>query len=208
MTTTEKLNIPEPVRTPLLAVLGAGDYAAKAVADAFAKAKARAEETRTAVEDLPSEVAGLREKLDPAELRKLLDAYTSAAVSLYKHLAEHGEEALGKLREQPQGKQLEDVIVAAQVKAGDVAGDAREVAEDVLSKVTRKTRSVGEKTAIAVEDATEDLALAVEEAGGEVAHEVRSTARKAANKTDPARKPAAKATPAAAKPAAKPTTAK
>ncbi|MCG8914207.1 hypothetical protein L6E12_00140 [Actinokineospora sp. PR83] len=215
MTTTEKTTLPEPVRTPLLAVLGAGDYAARAVAEAFAKAKGRAENT---VEDLPGEVAGLRGKLDPAELRKLVDAYTAAAVSLYQKLAEHGEDALGKLREQPQVKQLEDALALAQLKAGDVADDARVLTEDLLAKVTRKTRSVGEKaaratedlterTALATQDIAEEVAEAVEDAGAELAHEVRSTSRKAANKTDPARKPAATtAKPATAKPAAKPTT--
>ncbi|EWC58523.1 Iron-regulated heparin binding hemagglutinin HbhA (Adhesin) [Actinokineospora spheciospongiae] len=220
---TEKTTLPEPVRTPLLAVLGAGDYAAKAVAEAFARAKGRAEST---VEELPGEVAGLRGKLDPAELRKLVDAYAAAAVSLYQKLAEHGEDALGKLREQPQVKQLEDALALAQLKAGDVAGDARVLTEDLLAKVTRKTRAAGEKAASVTEDLTERTALAtqelaeevaeaVEDAGAELAHEVRTTSRKAADKADPARKPAATtakpaatgtAKPATAKPAAKPTT--
>ncbi|OLR90772.1 hypothetical protein [Actinokineospora bangkokensis] len=176
MTTTEKTTDKTALPAPLLAVLGAGDLAAKAVADAFAKAKERAESARGAVEELPAEVAGLREKLDPAELRKLLDAYTSAALTLYQKLSEQGEDALDKLREQPQVKQLEEAIEAAQARAAGVAGD-------VLSKVTFRTRSLGEKAARATEDLTENVAEAVEEVGAEAAHEVRSTTRKAANKT-------------------------
>ncbi len=196
----------EQARTPLLAALGAGDLAAKAVLEAVNRAKERAETTKTAVEDLPGELGGLREKLDPAELRKLVDEYTAAALKLYQKLADQGEDTLGKLKSQPQVKkaidQLEEAIEAAQSRAGEVAGDARSLAEDVLARVTRKTRSVGEKTARATQQAAEDLSEAVEEAGDEVAHEVRSTTRKLANKTAPARKPAARST-TTRKPAAK-----
>lgn len=177
----------DSVRTPLLAALGAGDLATQAVIDAVTKA-------RTARESVPSDLAGLREKVDPAELRKLVDEYTEAAQKLYHKLADQGEDALTKLKADPRvGKaidQVEEAIATLQERVGDVAGDARELAEEVLSKVTRRTRSVGEKTARRVEEATEEAALAVEELGGEVAHEVRSASRKAANRTAPS-KPAA-----------------
>jgi heparin binding hemagglutinin HbhA len=188
-------------RTPLLAALGAGDLATKAVIEALTKAKTqideRTEAAKTAVDELPTELSGLREKLDPAELRKLVDAYTQSALHLYSYLAEQGEQTLEKLRSQPQVKkaldQVEGVVDAAQKRAESAAEDARELADDVLGKVTRRTRSVGEKTARAVSDASEKLADAVEEAGDDVAHEVRSTSRKAANRTAP-RKPAASTT--------------
>jgi len=181
----------EQVRTPLLAALGAGDLAAKAVLDAVSKAKDNADAAR---KDLPTDVNSLREKLDPAELRKLVDEYTDAALKLYRKLAAQGEETLDKFRTQPQVKkvvdQLEEAIEAAQTRAGDVATDARELAEDVLAKVTRRTRSVGEKTARAAEKLAAETSEAVEDLGEDVAHEVRSTSRKVANKTAPARKPA------------------
>jgi heparin binding hemagglutinin HbhA len=188
-------------RTPLLAALGAGDLATKAVIEALTKAKTqideRTEAAKTAVDELPTELSGLREKLDPAELRKLVDAYTQSALHLYSYLAEQGEQTLEKLRSQPQVKkaldQVEGVVDAAQKRAESAAEDARELADDVLGKVTRRTRSVGEKTARAVDEASEKLADAVEEAGDDVAHEVRSTSRKAANRTAP-RKPAASTT--------------
>ena len=184
-------------RTPLLAALGAGDLAAKAVIEALNKAKTsldeRAAATKTAVDELPGEISGLREKLDPAELRKLVDAYTQSALHLYSYLAEQGEQTLEKLRTQPQVQktlhQVEEVVDAAQKRAESAASDARELADDVLGKVTRRTRSVGEKVAHDIDDASEKLAEAVEEVGGDVAHEVRSTTRKAANRTAP-RKPA------------------
>ncbi|WP_199441596.1 hypothetical protein [Umezawaea beigongshangensis] len=153
-------------RTPLLAALGAGDLAAKAVVEALNKAKSRFEERSEAAKNAPNEFAGLRDRLDPAELRKLVDAYTQSAMQLYGYLAEQGEQTLDKLRSQQQVK-----------KAAD---DARELADDVLGKVTRRTRAVGEKVADATDDVTEKLAVTVEEVGGDVAHEVRSTARRAA----------------------------
>lgn len=189
----------ESVRTPLLAALGAGDLATHAVIDAVNKARTKVNEGTAAV---PSDLTGLREKVDPAELRKLVDEYAEAAQKLYQKLADQGEDALAKLKADPRvGKaidQLEEAIATLQERVGDVAGDARELAEEVLGKVTRRTRSVGEKAANKVERVTEDTALAVEEAGAEVAHDVRSATRKAANRTAP-KKPAARTTPATRK---------
>ena len=200
----------EQVRTPLLAAIGAGDLATQAVVEAVNKARSRAgeraEAVRGAVEDLPTDLTSLREKLDPAELRKLVDEYTEAAQKLYQKLTDAGEDALAKLRNQPQVKkaidQLEEAIATLQDRVGDVAGDARELAEDVLTKVTRRTRSVGEKAARTVQQSAAEVAEAVTEAGDDVAHEVRSTSRKVANKTAPRRTSAAagKTTNGASKP--------
>jgi heparin binding hemagglutinin HbhA len=200
----------EQVRTPLLAALGAGDLATQAVVDAVNKARTRvserAEAAKGAVEDLPTDLTSLREKLDPAELRKLVDEYTDAAQKLYQKLSDAGEDALTKLRSQPQVKkaieQLEEAIATLQERLGDVAGDARELADDLLTKLTRRTRSAGEKTARAVEQTADEAAEAVTEAGEEVAHEVRSATRKAANRTAPKRTTA----PASRSTQSKPTT--
>jgi heparin binding hemagglutinin HbhA len=183
----------EALRTPLLAALGAGDLATQAVRDAVNKTRTRVNEgadaAKGAVDELPRDLAGVRERLDPAELRKLVDEYTDAAQKLYQKLADQGEDALTKLRAQPQvGKaldQLEEAIATLQHRVGDVAGDARELAEEVLAKVTRQTRSVGEKTARRTERAGAEAAEAISELGDDVAHEVRSNSRKAANRTAP-----------------------
>jgi heparin binding hemagglutinin HbhA len=172
----------ESVRTPLLAALGAGDLATQAVIDAVNKA-------RTKVNEGPKDLTGLREKVDPAELRKLVDEYTEAAQKLYHKLADQGEDALTKLKTEPHITkaidQVEEAIAALQDRVGDVAGDARELAEEVLAKVTRRTHDAGEKAAITVEQATEEAALAVEGTGAEVAEDVRTATRKAASKTAP-----------------------
>ncbi|GGP56738.1 hypothetical protein [Saccharothrix coeruleofusca] len=192
--TTEELRkageqVAAAARTPLLAALGAGDLAAKAVIDALAKAKERAEAARTAGRDLPTELKDLKEKFDPAELRKIVDAYTQSALNLYQYLAQHGEQALEKIKTQPQ--------VQEALRQVDTATDeVRDAADDVLGKVTRRTREVGEKVADQVDDATEKLAVKVEEVGGDVAQEVRTTTRKAAPRktTGTARATAKKAT--------------
>jgi heparin binding hemagglutinin HbhA len=193
----------EGIRTPLLAALGAGDLATQAVVDAVNKARVKAKEGTTsakgAVDTLPKDLAGLREKVDPAELRKLVDEYTEAAQKLYHKLADQGEDTLTKLKSEPRVSkaidQVEEAIATLQERVGDVAGDARELTEEILAKVTRRTRTVGEKTAVAVERVTEDTAIAVEDLGGEVAHDVRSASRKAAARTAPRKA----ATPAARK---------
>lgn len=185
----------EQIRTPLLAALGAGDLATQAVVDAVNKARTRATEraeaVRDTVEEVPGDLSTLREKLDPAELRKLVENYSEAATKLYQKLADQGEDALTKFRGQPQVKkaidQVEEAIAQLQERLGDAAGDARELTDDLLGRLTRRTRSVGEKTARAAKNLADEAAEAIEEAGDDVAHTVRSTSRKVANKTAPAK---------------------
>ncbi|ONI82770.1 hypothetical protein ALI22I_40870 [Saccharothrix sp. ALI-22-I] len=188
-------------RTPLLAALGAGDLAAKAVIEALGKARERAESAKTAAEssDLKKD---LRDKLDPAELRKVVDAYTQSALNLYQFLAEHGEEALEKLKTQPQLQkalhQVEEAVETAQKRTEAAASDARVMADDVLGKVSRRTRAVRAKVADDVDDASEKLAETVVEIGGDVAAEVRETTPKATPRKPAATKPITTPKPAAA----------
>ena len=175
----------EQARTPLMAVLGAGDLAVKAVADVLHKARERVtirtEAAKSTVTDIPAELRG---KLDPAELRKTV-------TNQYRSWAEHGEATLRKLRSQPQVKKAIDQVENVREKALhqvevttdralSAVGDARELADDVLGKVARQTRSVGEKTAISTEKATEKATETVAAAGAEAASATRSVTRKAA----------------------------
>jgi heparin binding hemagglutinin HbhA len=188
----------DQARTPFYAAVGAGELATKALIDAVEKARTqvteRADAARTAVDDLPTDVAGLRSKLDPAELRKLVEQYTEVALKLYQHLSEEGEKTVDRLRSQPQVKraveQFDQAAQAAQHRAETAVEDARELADDVLGRVIRRTRSTGEKAATVVESVSEEAAEEVVEAGAEAAHEVRSTTRKAANRTGTVRKQA------------------
>lgn len=197
----------DQVRTPLLAALGAGNLAGQAVTDAVAKARANVNSARKGIEELPGEVGSIREKLDPAELRKAIDEYTEAALKLYNKLAESGEQAWDKIAAQPQVKkaleQLEEALSAAQDRVDGLAGETRERVEDVLAKVTKRTRSVGEQAARKVTEVAGETADAVEELGDDLAHETRSVARKTANRTAPkTAAPARRTTTNAKKPAA------
>ncbi|MEV6446194.1 hypothetical protein [Amycolatopsis sp. NPDC051716] len=183
----------DQVRTPLLAALGAGNLATHAVTDAVAKAKENVtksgEVARKNLQELPTDVESLREKLDPAELRKAIDEYTEAALKLYNKLAESGEQAWDKIATQPQVKkaieQLEEALTTAQGQVEGVTTEVRERVDGVLAKVTKRTRSAGEKTARKVTKVAGEAADTVEELGDDLAHETRSVARKAANKTAP-----------------------
>lgn len=183
----------DQVRTPLLAALGAGNLASQAVTDVVNKAKSQvtegSETARKNLEDMPSDVEELRERLDPTELRKVIDEYTEAAMKLYNKLAESGEEAWDKILAQPQVKnaleQLEEALENAQGKAEDVSSDVRERVDDILSKVTKRTRSSGEKAARTVQRVATDTADNVRDAGEDLAHETRSATRKAASRTEP-----------------------
>jgi len=183
----------DQVRTPLLAALGAGNLATHAVTGAVAKAKENvtkgSETARKNLQELPTEVESLREKLDPAELRKVIDEYTEAALKLYNKLAESGEQAWDKIATQPQVKkaieQLEEALTTAQGQVEDVTTEVRERVDGVLAKVTKRTRSVGEKTARKVTEVAGETADAIEELGDDVAHETRSASRRVANKTAP-----------------------
>jgi heparin binding hemagglutinin HbhA len=180
-------------RTSLLAALGAGNLASQAVADAVAKAKERVTETSEAarknIEELPTEVESFREKLDPVELRKVIDEYTDAALKLYNKLAESGEQTWDKIVAQPQVKkalgQVEDALQTAQGRVEEVASETRERVDGVLAKVTKKTRSTGEKAARKVKSVADETAEQVEEIGDELARETRSVSRKVASKTAP-----------------------
>ncbi|WP_432849328.1 hypothetical protein ACQPXB_02870 [Amycolatopsis sp. CA-161197] len=204
----------DQVRTPLLAALGAGNLASQAVTDAVAKARKSGEHARKNLEELPTDVESLRGKLDPAELRKVIDEYTEAALKLYNKLAESGEQTWDKISAQPQVKkaldQLEDALTTAQQRVDGLAGETRERVDGVLAKVTKRTRSAGEKTARKVTEVADETAAAVEDLGDDLAHETRSVARKAANRTAPkTASPARRTTTTVAKkPATEPKTEK
>ncbi|MHA6792403.1 hypothetical protein ACVGVM_02620 [Pseudonocardia bannensis] len=202
-------------RTPLLAVLGAGDYAVstvtRAVTTARTRAAQRADLVQNRVAEFPHEIEDLRGKLTADEFRKVVDQVRTQAEQYYAGLAERGEAAWGKLRKQPQVKQalntIDSVTERLDARVDEFVDDAHDAAEKALSTVTRQTRSTGEKAARAtqrladeaagtvaevskdagktVADAGKDAAAAIDEAGVEAAATTRSTTRRAANRTAP-----------------------
>lgn len=201
----------EVVRTPLLAVLGVGEYAYttvnKVVSDARARATKRAEVVQHRVSELPNEISELRTRLSSEYLRKQAEELRGQAEGVYSGFAERGEKAWGRLRKQPQVKQAISTVETLTERVDGFVDDTHDAAEKALGTVTRETRSLGERAARgaqdaagqaagAVTEATSDAAgavsargaeaaAAIDEAGSEVAGGARSAARKSATRTDP-----------------------
>jgi heparin binding hemagglutinin HbhA len=194
-TMAENPNI-EDLRAPLLAALGAADLALATVNDLIGNLRERAEETRTETrsrveerrarltklqEDLPEQVAELRERFTTDELRKAAEGYLEAATSRYNELVERGEAALDRLRSQ---SAFEDASARAQASVDQ----AVERTQEALGTVASQTRAVGERAAKLV--------------GIELPAK-KGPAKKAAAKKAPAKKAAAKKAPAKKAPAKK-----
>jgi heparin binding hemagglutinin HbhA len=207
----------ETVKTPALAVLGAGEYAYSSILGAYATAKekaaAQAEAAQKFASDIPGELDDLRGKLSTEELRKLVDSLKTQAEKYYADLAKHGESTWGTIRKQPQVKQafssVEEFTGKLDARVDSFVDDAHDVAEKALSTLTTQTRSVGEKVAVRtqkaadevaetvtevtadasgfVADTGKDVAEAVDEAGDDAAAATRSATRRAANRTAPAK---------------------
>ncbi|GAA0505548.1 hypothetical protein [Saccharopolyspora thermophila] len=132
----------EQARTPLLAALGAGDLAAQALLDAVNKVRTQLNER-----SVPADLTELRDRLDPAELRKRFDAYGQSARQLYDYLAERGEQTLHRLQEKPQVKKVWDQVGSAQGKVEETVDEVRDLADDVLGKVRRPFAGTAEEPA-------------------------------------------------------------
>lgn len=208
----------EVVRTPLLAVLGAGEAAYASVVKAFADARARANDGAEQAADLP-------QKLTAEELRKILEDLRAQLGKAYAEFAERGAKTWDRLREQPQFKRAVSTIGAyndkLEARVDTLVDDAHDVAEKALTTVSKQTRSTGEKLAQAtkrisgraadtVTEVSQGAAEAVAEAGEtaaevtldsgvEAAAATRSVTRKAANRTAP-RSSNSKSTPRATEP--------
>lgn len=168
----------EQARTPLYAVLGAGELASEAVREYVAKARAEAggqtRDVQTMVGDLPArlaelqtrlgevrnqvrtrvgarvgelpeEVAGLRGRLEPGELRHALESYAQSLHELYERLAVRGEAAVARLREQPRVRhaigRIEDAADTTEERVGKFVEDARVLVADVLGLAGRRAPS-------------------------------------------------------------------
>jgi heparin binding hemagglutinin HbhA len=211
-TATDPTTPTEPARTPLLAVLGAGDAAVAAVARTFADAFSVAATTREAVQqrvaDLTAELDGLRGRFSGEDLRRALESYRVQVERAYTEFADRGEEAWGRLREQPQVRQaittLEAYTEKLDAQVDDLVDDAQDAATRALTAANRQTRVTGEKVAragqrfsgraadavvdasAATSDAVADAGVAAAEviadAGDEVAEAARTTTEKPARR--------------------------
>jgi heparin binding hemagglutinin HbhA len=182
----------EQARTPLLAALGAGDLAAQALVDAVSKVRTQLNERAEAArQDLPNDLGELREKFDPAELRKRVDAYSQTAKQLYDYLAERGEETLHRLQDQPQVKKVWDQVGTAQDRVEETVDDVRDLADDVLGKVSRPFGKTEEASAEEPAKAEAPAEKPAEKPAAKTTTAARTTTRKTTTKST-AEKTAAK----------------
>ncbi|OZF32750.1 heparin-binding hemagglutinin [Rhodococcus sp. 14-2483-1-2] len=247
----------ENVKTPIFAAVGAGDAVVQAVADVVAQVRSRAESRTSEVNariadisedvtegveslrerlanlpaELPDEIAELRERFTPEELRKVAEAYLKVASDLYTSLAERGEETVERIRRTPA---VEEGLERANTAANDVV----DLTEQALGTVASQTRAVGERAAALaglasdkvregaeeISEAADELAENIDEAGDEakdkaveasdkvsgVAGKVEAKTRSSANSPikKPAPAPAKKTAPAPAAKKAAPAPAK
>ncbi len=204
----------EVARTPLLAVLGAGDYAVASLSKTVADVRAQAEQAANRASELP-------QRLSPQGLRELVANLRTDAEERYSDFADRGEKTWSKIRKQPQVKQaistIETYTDKLDARVDVLVDDAHDAAEKALATVTRQTRSTGEKAARAtqrfaaetaetvaevaeeasdkVAEAGKDAAATINETGDGAASTTRSVSRRTANRVEPktaTRKPAAR----------------
>ncbi|MFD4457204.1 heparin-binding hemagglutinin [Nocardia sp. NPDC058480] len=177
------------VTKPLFATVGAGDAIYAAVNDVVADvrgrvvatdAKARVEEARERIANVPADVAAqfdtlrdrisglpselpedlaeLREKFTPEELRKLAEQYYRQALDIYADLAVRGEETVDRLR----ANQAVDEQIG---RVETLYKDASARAEDALTKVNdllgNRSKAEAEAVADKVEAVVEAEVVAV-----------------------------------------------
>ena len=163
--------------------------------------------------ELPDEIAELRERFTPEELRKVAEAYLKVASDLYTSLAERGEETVERIRRTP-------AVEESLERANSAANDVVDLTEQALGTVASQTRAVGERAAALaglasdkvregadeISDAADELAENIDEAGDEAkdkaveaSDKVSGVAGKVAAKTRSSANSPIKKTPAPAK---------
>jgi heparin binding hemagglutinin HbhA len=183
----------ELARTPLLAVLGAGELAVATVSKAVTDARSRAAGARGRAGELPQRMSG-------DELRKLLDDLRAQLEKVYAEFAERGEQTWDQLRTKPQLQQAVSTLKAytdkLDAQVDTLVDEARDAGEKALGTVSRRTRLVGERaarttqrfsagTARTVSEAGDEAAEVIAVAGDDVARETRRRTRATANRTAP-----------------------
>ncbi len=164
------------VRTPVLAWIGAGDLALHRLRE-------------------------IPDRLTPAELRRRADEVSAQARETYDDWARHGEVTVDRIRSQPTVERVlrsaRDANSRLDRQVETVVDQVHDTGEELLGRVSTKTRSVGEKTARRtqklardaaenVEESSEELAGEIRAVGDDAARETRSVSRRAANQTQPA----------------------
>jgi len=176
-------------RTPLLALLGAGDLWVSTVTKAVTGARAGGDAGRLTAGWPPG----------AEELRRAADGLRGQAKDVYAGFAERGETAWGRFRATPQVKRAAGALEAygdkLEARVDALVDDTHDAAERVLTTVGRQTRATGEKLAQATQGVTGRAAEGVSAAGRRAA----ATGAKAGEAIDEAGTQAAAGTRRAAR---------
>ncbi|MFC3963246.1 heparin-binding hemagglutinin [Nocardia jiangsuensis] len=200
------------VTKTVFATVGAGDAVYTAVLDAVGQVRERAVATdvqtrvdearerltRTEVQaqfdslrerlsglpsELPEDLAALREKFTPEELRRIAEQYYRQALDIYADLASRGEETVDRLRA---NQVVDERIQRVETIYNDTVKSAEGVVGRVSDLLGRQARAAEEKAAEVV-----DAAPVVEAEVVSVATDVAPTeGQAAAPKPAPVKKPA------------------
>ncbi|WP_067815724.1 heparin-binding hemagglutinin [Nocardia inohanensis] len=185
-------------RAAAVDVNGRVEEARERFANLPADAQGQFETLRQRVQALPSELpedlAELREKATPEELRKLVDQYYHQLLDLYADLAARGEETVEKLRSNPafeeRFEQAEGLYNDLLAQTQDVFGKVTDQVAPLLGRAKEEAEEVVETVDAEVVGVTTEAEPA----------EAPKKAAPAAKKAAPAKKaPAKKAAPAAKK---------
>jgi len=193
----------DAAKTPLMAAIGAGEYAVAAVTKAVTDAAKAVTDARARAAD-----GGHPHRMTTDEVHKLMEDMRAQAEKVYGEFAARGEQAWEHMRTQPQWQQAVSTLKAYTDKLDahveSFVGDAREAGEKALGTMGRQTRSAGERLARTTErfgssaarsvadtsrlvaDTGAEVADAIAETGADLADHTRNATARAAGGTAPA----------------------
>jgi heparin binding hemagglutinin HbhA len=204
----------QQIWAPFYAMVGAGDMASEAIreyltrprthagdeADAAGTSRSEVQQRLNELQErlveirsqffakvgqLPTDMAGWRAKLDPSDLRQAMENYAKTLQDLYTSLAARGEQAIVKYRQQAKD-QMGAATGSAEERVNKLVADARELTDEMLGRMSRRTRAAGETTASVVENVSAEVADDVRDAGDAVAGRTRRAAGRSAARTESA----------------------
>ncbi|TCK00267.1 heparin-binding hemagglutinin [Nocardia alba] len=141
--------------------------------------------------ELPEDLAELREKFTPEELRKLAEQYYRQALDIYADLAVRGEETVDRLRANQAVDEQIGRVETLYKDASARAEDALTKVNDLLGRTKAEAQAVAEVVAEEVDAVVEAEVVAVTTEPAPAKAPAAPAAKKAPAKKAPAKKAAA-----------------
>jgi heparin binding hemagglutinin HbhA len=202
MATKSKTQSTSPIETGLLAVVGAGDYAAEQLRAAAAALPAVRAQFEARVSQVQADVQKRVGEFDPKTLQAqaqevpnnvaatLLQTVSKAQIqaeATYEDLAERGGKLIERVRSQQSTKVLVDQANSTLARTKAAVTTARKAADDTASAI-RGTITTGRREATTLADVTEAQAETAVKKTRTTARKTTTTARKNATATKSAAK--------------------